>query len=106
MVARPFAAREVDFGQSLAMCPVRLQNIQSLLSKRCFLSLAVSLPSFPNFDVKSGLAAAATTEGLVSLVDFFESFGDVGVDAAEGTGVFSEDEWGFTCQVISDLRSQ
>ena len=66
----------------------------------------MSLPSFPNFDVKSGLAAVATTEGLVGLVDSFESFRDVGVDAEEGTGVFSEDEWGFTCWVISDLRSQ
>ena len=106
MVARPFAAREVDFGQSLAMCPARLQNIQSLFTKRCFLSSVVSLPSFPNFDVKSGLVAVATTEGLVGLVDSFESFGDAGVDAAEGTGVFSEDEWGFTCRVISDVRSQ
>ena len=88
------------------MCPARPQNIQSLLLKQCFLSSAVSLPSFPNFDVKSGLVAAATTEGLVSLVDSFESFGDAGVDVEEGTGVFSEDEWGFTCRVISDLHSQ
>ena len=66
----------------------------------------MSLPSFPNFDVKSSLAAAATTEGLVGLVDSFESFGDTGVDAVEGMGVFLEDEWGFTCWVISDLRSQ
>ena len=33
MVAQPFTAQEVDFGQSLAMCPARLQNIQSSLSK-------------------------------------------------------------------------
>ena len=66
----------------------------------------MSLPSFPNFDVKSSLVAAATTKGLVGLVDFFKSFGDVGVDAEGGTGVFLEDKWGFTCQLILDLRSQ
>ena len=71
VVARPFAAQEVDFGQSLVMCPARPQNIQSLLSKRCFLSLVVSLPSFPNFDIKSSLVAAAMTEGLVGLVESF-----------------------------------
>ena len=80
--------------------------MQSLLSKQSFLSLAVSLLSFPNFDVKSGLAAAVMTKGLVSLVNSFESFREVGVDVEEGMGVFSEDEWGFTCQLISDLHSQ
>ena len=49
------------------------------------------MPSFPNFDIKSGLAAAVTTKGWVSLVNSFESFGDAGVDAEEGMGVFSED---------------
>ena len=49
----------------------------------------MSLLSFPNFDVKSGLAAAVTTKGLVSLGDSFKSFGEAGVDAEEGTGVFS-----------------
>ena len=51
----------------------------------------MSLPSFPHFNVKSGLAAAVMTEGLVGLVNSFESFRDVGVDAEEGMGVFSED---------------
>ena len=88
------------------MCPVRPQNIQSLLLKQCFLSLAVHLPSFPSFKVKSSLVAAVMTEGLVDLVDSFESFGDVVVDVEEGTGVFLEVEWGFTCQLISDLCFQ
>ena len=48
-------AQEVDFRQSLAMCPVRPQNIQSLLSKWFFYSTAVSLPSFPSLVVRSGL---------------------------------------------------
>ena len=106
IVAWPFTAREVDFRQSLAMCPVRPQNIQSLLLKRCFLSSAVSLLSFPNFDVKSSLVAAVTTEGLVGLVDSFESFRDAGMDVEEGMGVFLEDKWDFTFQLILDLQSQ
>lgn len=88
--ARPLAAREVDFGQSLAMCPARPQNMQSLWSNRYFLSSAVSLPSLPNLDVRSGFATAAVTEGLAGLVDSFESFG-VEVDAEVEAGVLSED---------------
>ena len=63
----------------------------------------MSLPSFPNFDVKFGLVAVAMTKGLVGLVNSFESFRDAGVDVEEGMRVFSEDKWGFTCQLILDL---
>ena len=50
MVARPLDALEGDLRQSFAICPVFPQNIQSLLSKQCFHSSAVSLPSLPNFE--------------------------------------------------------
>ena len=66
----------------------------------------MSLLSFPNFDVKSSLAAAVMTEGLVSLVNSFKSFRNAGVDVEEGTGVFLEDTYSFTCQLILDLCSQ
>ena len=45
--ARPLAAEEVDFGQSLAIWPGAAQNKQSLLSIRCLRSAGVSLLSFP-----------------------------------------------------------
>ena len=52
---QPLEALEVDFGQSFAIWPPALQNMQSLLSKRHFCSLEVSLPSLPSFDMRSGL---------------------------------------------------
>ena len=52
---RPLEALEVDFGQSFAMWPPALQNMQSLLSKRRFRLLEVSLPLLPSFDMRSGL---------------------------------------------------
>ena len=56
MVAeQPLEALEVDFGQSFAMWPPALQNMQSLLSKRHFRSSEVSLLSLPSFNVRSGL---------------------------------------------------
>ena len=106
VVAQPLAAQEVDIGQSLVMCPASPQNMQSLLSKQCCLSLAVSLPSFPNFDIRSGLVAAVMTKGLVGLAGSLKPFRDVGMDAEEGMGFFLEDVCGFTCQLILDLCSQ
>ena len=52
---QPLEALEVDFGQSFAMWPPALQNMQSLLSKRRFRSSEVSLPLLPSFDMRSGL---------------------------------------------------
>src|SRR5882724_2943597 len=46
---------EVDFGQSLAMCPEVPQKRQSLLSRWCCLSWGVSFPSFPSFKERSGV---------------------------------------------------
>ena len=52
IVVAPWAlaleAEEVDFGQSLAICPVRPQNMQRLLSSWCWCSCCISLPSLPN----------------------------------------------------------
>src|SRR3979490_2803059 len=45
---------EVDFGQSLATCPGRPQNIQRLKLKRRCRSCEVSFPSFPNLSERSG----------------------------------------------------
>ena len=46
---------EVDFGQSFAMWPLALQNMQSLLSMQRFHSSEVSLLSLPSFNMRSGL---------------------------------------------------
>ena len=72
---QPLDTQEVDFWQSLVMCPARLQNIQSLLSKWFFCSTAVSLPSFPNLVVRSGLPPELP-EVLAALpLDFLVSLG-------------------------------
>ena len=52
--ARAFAAVEVLFGQSLAICPDTLQKRQRFLSRWCCLSCGVSLPSFPSLEDRSG----------------------------------------------------
>src|SRR5882724_5081851 len=46
---------EVDFGQSLAMCPEVPQKRQSLLSRQRCLSWGVNFPSFPSFKERSGV---------------------------------------------------
>ena len=44
----------LDFlGHLSVKCLVPLQNIQRLLLRWCFLSAAVSLPSFPNLSIRS-----------------------------------------------------
>ena len=59
---QPLEVLEVDFGQSFAMWPPAPQNIQSLLSKQCFCSSEVSLPSLSSFDVRSGLGVEKEVE--------------------------------------------
>ena len=44
----------VFLGHLSVKCPVPLQNIQRLLSRQCFLSTAMRLPSFPNLSFRSG----------------------------------------------------
>ena len=61
-----FEALDVDFRQSLAICPVRSQNIHSLLSKQCLCLAVVSLLSLPNFDEMSGLGKPELVEVLVA----------------------------------------
>src|SRR5882724_2368253 len=51
-----FDVADVDFGHSLAWCPELPQKRQSLLSIWRCRSCGVSLPSFPNFDERSGVA--------------------------------------------------
>ena len=46
---------EVDFGQSLVMCPEVLKKRQSLLSRQCCHSCRVSFPSFPSFEERLGV---------------------------------------------------
>src|SRR5882724_8970537 len=45
---------EVDFGQSLVMCPEVPQKMQNLLSRWHCLSWGVSFPSFLSFEERSG----------------------------------------------------
>ena len=54
MAAARALALLIFLGHLSAKCPVPLQNIQRLLLRRCFLSAAVSLPSFPNLSFRSG----------------------------------------------------
>ena len=69
---RPLKALEVDFGQSLAMWPPALQNMQSLLLKQHFRSSEVSLPLLPSFNTRSGLGVEE-----VVVVDISLTLGEV-----------------------------
>ena len=108
------ACRLVDFGQSLAMCPARPQNIQSLLSKRFFRSTAVSLPSFPNLVVRSGfplelpeVLAAFPLDSLVSLGAAVKEEAEAEVDGLSEVDLEVEGLVdGFVWRLTSDLRSQ
>jgi hypothetical protein len=116
MAVRPLDAREVDFGQSLAMCPVRPQNMQSLLLKRCLRSMVVSLPSLPSLVVRSGLVPEELDELAALPLDSLESFGAAAEEDAEAeTDIVGLSEVyldvdglaeGFVCRLSSDLRSQ
>ena len=70
---QPLDTQEVDFRQSLVMCPARPQNIQSLLSKQFFCSTVVSLPTFPNLVVRSGLPPELPEELAALPLDFLVS---------------------------------
>ena len=112
MVAQPLDALEEDLGQSFAICPAFPQNIQSLLSKRCFCSSAVSLPSLPNFDKMSDLGAEVLTvfplDSLESLekLELFLEEEDVEGLSEDLEDVVEELLEGFTWRLTSDLRSQ
>ena len=97
----------MDFGQSFAMWPPALQNMQNLLSKRHFCSLEVSLPSLPNFNMRSGLGVEEvvvevflfTLGEALEPPEFMEDVAGVLLDL-EG-GVVE----GFAWWLISDLCS-
>ena len=105
-------ALEEDLGQSFTICPAFLQNIQSLLSKWCFYSSAVSLPSLPNFDemldLEMEVLAVFPLDSLESLeeLELFleekdaESLSEDLEDVVEGLLE------GFTWWLTSDLCSQ
>ena len=62
VVACPLEALEVGLGHSFAMRPAAPQNMQSILLKRRLRSTAVSLPSLPDFNKRSGLGVAEVEE--------------------------------------------
>ena len=105
---RPLEALEVDFRQSFAMWPPAPQNMQSLLLKRRFRSLEVSLPSLPSFNMRSGLGVEE--EG----VEVFPLTSGEALEPPEFmedvVGVLSDLEGGavedFVWRLILDLRSQ
>ena len=108
VIERPLKALEVDFGQSFAMWPPALQNMQSLLLKRCFCSLEVSLPSLPSFNMRSGLEVEEEVVEVFPLIsgealeppEFVEDVAGVLSDLEEGAAE------GFAWWLISDLHSQ
>ena len=112
MVALPLDALEEDLGQSFAICPVFPQNIQSLLSKQCFCSSVVSLPSLPNFDEMSDLGAEVL---VVFPLDSLESLEEpeLFLEEEDVEGLLEDLEdvvegllEGFTWWLTSDLYSQ
>ena len=102
---QPLEALEVDFGQSFAIWPSALQNMQSLLLKWHFCSSEVSLPSLPSFNVRSGLGVEEVEEEVFPLTlgealeppEFVEDVVGVLSDLEEGATE------GFAWQLISDL---
>jgi hypothetical protein len=66
---RPLDTREIDLWQSLVMCPVRPQTIQSLCST------VMSLPSFPSLVIRSGLAPEESDILAAVPLDSLDSFG-------------------------------
>ena len=86
----------MDFGQSFAIWPPALQNMQSLLSKWHFHSLKVSLPLLSSFNVRSCLGVEEVEVEVFSLtlgealepLEFVEDVAGVLLDmegeAAEG----------------------
>ena len=93
---------------------MRPQNIQSLLSKQFFHSAAVSLPSFPNLVVRSGLPpelpevlVALPLDSLVSLGVAEEEDVEVEVDGLLEADLDMEGlADGFVWRLSSDLCFQ
>ena len=113
LVIHAFKALDIDFRQSLVICPVRPQNIHSLLLKQCLCSAAVSLLSLPNFDKMSGLEELELVEILAAFPeDSLESLEAPEVllpEEAEAEGLLEDDLEeleGFACLLSSDLCSQ
>ena len=112
MVAQPLDVLEEDLGQSFTICPVFPQNIQSLLSKQCFHSSVVSLPSLPNFDKMLDLGAEVLAVFPLDLLEsleqpeLFPEEEDVEDLLEDLEDVAEELLEGFTWQLTSDLHSQ
>ena len=89
---QPLEALKVGFRQSFAIWPPAPQNMQSLLSKQCFHSSEVSLPSLPSFDVRSGLGVEEVEVEVFPLtlgealepLEFMEDVTGVLLDLEEG----------------------
>ena len=108
-----FEALDIDFRQSLVICPVRPQNIHSLLMKQCLCSAAVSLPSLPNFKEMSSLEEPELVEVLAAFPeDSLKSLEVLEVLLLEEVKVegLLEDDLkeleGFACLLSLDLHSQ
>jgi len=122
LAALALAAREEERGQSLATCPGFPQNIHKLFSKRRRRSSAVSFPSLPSFEDKSGVEAdflGPWLEPLEGLEEWaagedeeLEGFADLASfldEREEGLAELDEegcDGAGFEWRDCSDLRSQ
>ena len=82
----------MDFGQSFAIWPPALQNIQSLLSKWHFCSSEVSLLSLLSFNMRSGLGVeevemevfSLTSEEALEPLEFIEDMVGVLLDSEGG----------------------
>ena len=112
-LSHAFEALDMDFRQSLAICPVRPQNIHSLLLKQCLCSAVVSLPSLPNFKEMSSFEELELVEVLaVFPEDSLESLEVLDLllpEEVEAEGLLEDDLEGlegFTCLLSSDLHFQ
>ena len=113
LATHAFEALDMDFRQSLAICPVRPQNIHSLLLKQCLCSAVVSLPSLPNFKEMSSFEELELAEILAAFSeDSLESLEVLELllpEEVEAEGLLEDDLEGlegFTCLLSSDLHSQ
>ena len=111
LATRAFDALDIDF-KTLAICPVRPQNIYNLLSKWCLCSVVVSLPSLPNFDEMSGLEEPELVEVLAAFPEdslSLEALELLLPEGAEAEGLLKdglEELEGFACLLSLDLCSQ